>query len=151
MKHRIAAGAIVEDQGRVLMVRRCKPGAYDFWAAPGGGAIDDEALAEAAAREVREECGLRVEIGALLCIEEFASPETRECKFWFRGRLLGGEIDCGAEEATREHIVEAAWLSREDFVGKTVFPPMLLQDDWREREQNLAAPRYVGLRRMEFY
>ncbi|MBT2865648.1 hypothetical protein JQK19_00175 [Chromobacterium violaceum] len=47
--------------------------------------------------------------------------------------------------------VEAAWLSRGDFAGKTVFPPMLLDDYWRDREQGFAAPRYVGLRRMAFY
>ncbi|MBX9266017.1 hypothetical protein B0T37_00170 [Chromobacterium violaceum] len=92
-----------------------------------------------------------MEIDRLVYIEEFSNPETRECKFWFTGRLLGGEIDCGADEATREHIVEAAWLSRGDFAGKTVFPPMLLDDYWRDREQGFAAPRYVGLRRMAFY
>ncbi|OQS45102.1 NUDIX domain-containing protein [Chromobacterium violaceum] len=151
MRHRIAAGAIIEREGKILMVRHCKPGIYDFWVAPGGGAINDEPLADAARREVLEECGLRVEINRLVYIEEFSNPETRECKFWFIGRLLGGEIDCGADEATREHIVEAAWLSRGDFAGKTVFPPMLLDDYWRDREQGFAAPRYVGLRRMAFY
>ncbi|SUX29680.1 NUDIX hydrolase [Chromobacterium vaccinii] len=34
MKHRIAAGVIVEHEDRILMVRHCKPGAYDFWVAP---------------------------------------------------------------------------------------------------------------------
>ncbi|MEO2217259.1 NUDIX domain-containing protein [Chromobacterium vaccinii] len=151
MKHRIAAGVIVEHEGRILMVRHCKPDGYDFWVAPGGGVIDDEPLADAARREVKEECGLSVEIGRLAYIEEFANPATRECKFWFIGALQGGEIDCGADEAAREHIVEAAWLSRDDFAGKTVFPPMLRDEYWRDREQNFAEPRYAGLRRMAFY
>jgi 8-oxo-dGTP diphosphatase len=42
--------------------------------------------------------------------------------------LIGGNIDCSAIEATREHIVEAAWLSRSEFEGKTIFPNMLLID-----------------------
>ncbi|MDE1716413.1 NUDIX hydrolase [Chromobacterium amazonense] len=151
MQHRIGAGVIVEHEGRVLMVRHCKPGVYDFWVAPGGGAIDDEPLADAARREAWEECGLWVEIGPLAYIEEFASPQTRECKFWFTGKLLGGAIDCSAEEAVREHIVEAAWLARGEFADKTVFPPMLLDDYWRDREHGFIAPRYVGLRQMEFH
>ncbi|MBX9266018.1 NUDIX domain-containing protein [Chromobacterium violaceum] len=55
MRHRIAAGAIIEREGKILMVRHCKPGIYDFWVVPGGGAIDDEPLADAARREVLEE------------------------------------------------------------------------------------------------
>jgi 8-oxo-dGTP diphosphatase len=38
MKHRIAAGVIVENDNRILLVRHTKHGVYDFWVAPGGGA-----------------------------------------------------------------------------------------------------------------
>jgi 8-oxo-dGTP diphosphatase len=31
MKHRIAAGVIIEQDGNVLLVRHLKAGAYDFW------------------------------------------------------------------------------------------------------------------------
>ncbi|WP_158677451.1 NUDIX domain-containing protein [Chromobacterium vaccinii] len=55
MKHRVEAGVIVEHEGRILMVRHCKPGAYDLWVAQGGGAIGDEPLADAARREVKME------------------------------------------------------------------------------------------------
>ena len=61
MKHRIAAGVIVEDEGRILLVRHSKPGVYDFWVTPGGGAEGTEDLLATAKREVFEECGLLVE------------------------------------------------------------------------------------------
>lgn len=151
MKHRIAAGVIVENEGRILMVRHHKPGAYDFWVAPGGGAEDGEDLLSTAKREVFEECGLHVEPLQLAYIEEFSNPETRECKIWFTGRLIGGSLNSSAIEAVREHIVEVAWLSPSDFAGKIVFPPMIHSDYWKDKETGFAFPRYVGLREMEFY
>ncbi len=151
MKHRIAAGVIVENEGRVLLVRHRKAGAYDFWVAPGGGAEDGEDLIAAAKREVFEECCLQVEPLQLAYVEEFFNPNVRECKLWFTGRLIGGNIDCSALEATREHIIEAAWLSRSEFEGKTIFPRMLLSDYWQDKASGFASPRYMGLREMAFY
>ena len=151
MKHRIAAGVIVENDNRILLVRHMKPGVYDFWVAPGGGAEGTEDLLTAAKREVFEESGLHVEPLQLAYIEEFSNPNTRECKVWFTGRLLCGTISTEASEAKSEHITEAAWLSRSEFEGKTVFPPMLNSEYWQDREKGFAFPRYVGLRAMEFY
>ena len=151
MKHRIAAGVIVENEGRILLVRHLKPGVYDFWVAPGGGAEGAEDLLATAKREVFEETGLLVEPLQLAYIEEFTNPDIRECKVWFTGRLVGGTVNTEAEEAKREHIVEAAWLSQSEFEGKTVFPPMLLSEYWTDRESGFALPRYVGLRAMAFY
>lgn len=151
VKHRIAAGVIVEKDDRILLVRHRKAGSYDFWVAPGGGAEGDEDLYATARREVLEECGLAVEPERLAYIEDLANPHTRECKVWFIGRLLGGTINATSAEATREHIVEAAWLSRSEFEGKVVFPPMLHADYWKDKESGFAVPRYVGLRHMEFY
>jgi ADP-ribose pyrophosphatase YjhB (NUDIX family) len=151
MKHRIAAGVIVENDDRILLVRHTKLGVYDFWVAPGGGAEGTEDLRAAAKREVFEESGLHVEPLQLAYIEELSNPDTRECKVWFTGRLLGGTMNTEAVEAKREHITEAAWLSRSEFAGRTVFPPMLLTEYWKDRENGFALPRYVGLRSMEFY
>lgn len=151
MKHRVAAGALVEHEGRILLVRHFKEGAYDFWVAPGGGAQGTEDLRATVRREVREECGLQVEPGAVAYIEEFYSPHARECKVWFTARLVGGTLDTSAPEATREHIVEAAFLPPEEFQGKLVFPPMLRREYWRDRADGFAFPRYLGVREMEFF
>lgn len=123
--YRISAGALVEHEGRLLMVRHVRPGRYDFWVAPGGGVKGEERFEEAAAREVREETGLEIGVERLLYIEDLVSPECRYVKFWFSARLLGGEIDCSHPEAQAEHVAEAAWLGPEAFAGKTVFPELL--------------------------
>lgn len=152
MKHRIAAGVIVENEGRILLVRHRKPGAYDFWVAPGGGAEGAEDLQAAARREVFEECGLHVELLKLVYIEDLANPHTRECKFWFTGKLVGGTLGTNHAEAIAEHIVQAAWLSRSEFEGKVIFPPMLQEQYWHDRERAFSdGPRYVDLRQMEFW
>jgi ADP-ribose pyrophosphatase YjhB (NUDIX family) len=151
VQHRISAGVIVENDSKILLVRHVKPGAYDFWVAPGGGALGDEDLRATAKREAFEECGLHIEPVRMLYVEEFVQPGTRHCKVWFSARLIGGTLDCSAPEASREHIVEAAWLARDEFMGKTVLPPMLHDEYWEDRAAGRIEPRYVGLRQMDFY
>ena len=151
MQHRIAAGVIVEHEGRILLVHHRKPNVYDFWVAPGGGAEGTEDLKVAARREVAEECGLSVEPLQIAYIEELTTLHTRECKVWFIGQVVNGAMNCLGEKATQEHIVEAAWLTRSEFDGKTIFPPMLHAAYWHDKESGFAFPRYVGVRAMEFY
>lgn len=151
MQHRISAGALVERDGALLLVRHHRPGIYDFWVAPGGGAIADEDLRTTAEREVREECGLDVEIGPLAYIEELVQPGMRHCKLWFIGRLKGGTLDVSAHEAQREHIVEAAFIAPADFGARIVFPPMLHTQYAIDKAAGFAKPRYMGVRAMEFY
>lgn len=151
MIHRISAGAIVVRDDRVLLVRHALPGQYDFWVCPGGGALGDESLEEAAAREVREETGLEASIGRLLYVEELVHPEARHVKFWFAGEVASGEPDCSRPEAVAEWIVEARWLARPEFAGTTVFPPMLANRYWQDRSLGFPGVVRLPLRRMEFW
>ncbi|MEW2375992.1 NUDIX hydrolase [Micromonospora sp. NPDC047812] len=64
---RAAAGVILRDQaGRVLVVH---PTYKDVWEVPGGMVEPDESPADACTREIREELGLTVPAGALLCVD----------------------------------------------------------------------------------
>jgi 8-oxo-dGTP diphosphatase len=151
MKHRIAAGVLIVENEKVLLVRHQKEGVYDFWVAPGGGAEGNEDLIATAQREVKEETGLQVEVMKLAYVEEFSNPHTRELKVWFTGRVIGGSLNANSVEAQREFITEVAWLDRSDFQGRTIFPTPLLHDYWTDRDTGFAFPRYIGLRAMEFY
>ena len=150
-RHRISAGAIVERDGRLLMVRHVVPGKYDFWVAPGGGVKGDESYEEAAAREVLEETGLKVSIGSMLYVEDLINPECRFVKFWFTARYLSGSLSTSHPEATAEHIKEAAWLRPEELQGKVVFPEALVQRFARDRQLGFPAPIRLPLRTMEFW
>ncbi|WP_119727435.1 NUDIX hydrolase [Thermomonospora amylolytica] len=57
-------GAIVLDEaGRLLVIRRGRPPGEGLWSIPGGRVEPGESDAEAVAREVREETGLVVRVG----------------------------------------------------------------------------------------
>ncbi len=57
----VGVGAVVVEQGRVLLVQRGTEPAKGRWSIPGGLIEVGESLLEAVAREVREETGLLVE------------------------------------------------------------------------------------------
>lgn len=152
MRHRISAGAIIQDQrGRLLLVRSRVQDRYDFWVCPGGGVKGNETLEEAAQREVKEETGLDVAIDRLLYIEEMVNPECRFVKFWFLGHPNGGCIDITHPEAVSEHIMEAAWLSLSELKGKQVFPSVILERLDFDFSQSGFAPVRIPLREMEFW
>jgi 8-oxo-dGTP diphosphatase len=57
---RVAVGAIVFNDNKVLLVRRARPPSQDLWAIPGGRVEIGETLQEAAEREILEETGITI-------------------------------------------------------------------------------------------
>ena len=58
-------GIVRDDAGRLLVVRRGRPPGAGLWSVPGGRVEPGETDIEAVRREVREETGLEVSVGAL--------------------------------------------------------------------------------------
>lgn len=85
---RAAAGVIFRDRaGRVLVVH---PTYKDVWEIPGGTVEPDESPADACTREIREELGLSVPAGALLCVDwvPASQPWDGGLMFVFDGGVL---------------------------------------------------------------
>lgn len=69
------------------------------WTLPGGGVEFDEAIADAVVREVYEETGYHVELGAILAMPHFTVARPSERNRPFRGQrilytatIVGGEL-----------------------------------------------------------
>ena len=70
-----AGAAVFDENGRVLLVQRGRPPRAGQWGLPGGMLELGERLVDAAAREVREECSIEIEIGGVAGVFE---PVTRD-------------------------------------------------------------------------
>lgn len=58
---RAARAILIDDSGRLLLIRRTKPGLKPYWTTPGGGVEPtDTSVAQAMLRELREELGAEV-------------------------------------------------------------------------------------------
>ena len=66
----VGCGAAIVRGGRILLVKRLRAPEAGCWSLPGGKVERLERLEDAVTREVREEVGADVEIGALLCVTQ---------------------------------------------------------------------------------
>jgi ADP-ribose pyrophosphatase YjhB (NUDIX family) len=66
----VGVGAVIAQDGRVLLIRRGQAPLLGEWSLPGGVVECGETLREGIVREVREETGLGVETGKLLGVYE---------------------------------------------------------------------------------
>ena len=94
----VGVGAIVFDaEGRVLLVERGKPPGAGLWSVPGGRLEPRETLAQAVAREVREETGLIVEVGTLACVVERIADDTHYVILDYFARVIGGQLAAASD------------------------------------------------------
>jgi ADP-ribose pyrophosphatase YjhB (NUDIX family) len=108
----VAVGAFVFDRdGRVLLIERAKPPGEGLWTVPGGRLDRGETLAQAVAREVREETGLIVEVGALACVVERMGDDFHFVILDYLARQIGGTL-AAASDARAAKFVDQAELAR---------------------------------------
>ncbi|HEY0191988.1 MAG TPA: NUDIX hydrolase [Kofleriaceae bacterium] len=89
----VGVGAMIFDAGgRVLLVERGHPPAAGRWSVPGGKLEPGETLAQGVAREVREETGLVVEVGALACVVEAITDAYHYVILDHHARVIGGAL-----------------------------------------------------------
>ena len=69
-----AGGVVVDDSGRILLVRRGHAPYEGSWSLPSGRAEPGETPAQAARREMAEETGLDVSVGTLLGVVHREDP-----------------------------------------------------------------------------
>ena len=129
--HRIAAGALVFKGDAILLVRYPDRKGGTYLVGPGGGLKDHETIIQAIVREVQEETGITVQPERVVLIEDLLGSRFKMSKTWMTCQFIEGEI-YRTEGADREGIIEAAWFTKDQLAGETVFPPTLLENDWNQ-------------------
>jgi ADP-ribose pyrophosphatase len=105
----LAAGAILEDGGRICLVRRAWDPGRGLWTFPGGFVDLDEDAAGAAAREVAEETGYTAEIGRLVGVYRSVGPKGKRVVIVVYAARVGGKSETHAEE-----VQEVRWFGRDE-------------------------------------
>ena len=87
------AAAVIERAGRILVTRR-DPAKHmgGLWEFPGGKRERGESIEACLRRELDEELGVRVHVGARAAIVPWAYPERRVLLHFFRCRLARGRV-----------------------------------------------------------
>lgn len=111
--HIVAVAALVTDaQGRILMLRAPRRG----WEFPGGQVEEGETLTEALRREVLEETGIEVAVGALAGV--YSNTKSRIVMFGFLCEPSAGSLRTSAES------LEVEWVARSEVLGRIARPPI---------------------------
>ena len=92
---KLAATVVVEQGGKVLMVRRATEPGLGLWSFPGGYVDRGEVVEQAAVREVLEETGLHVDITGL--VELFSEEGHPVVLAAFDGQVVRGKAIAGHE------------------------------------------------------
>lgn len=127
--HKVAAGAIVERAGQVLLARRRMQPGRGMWTFPAGFVEFDEDPAAAATRECREETGLEVTITGLL--EVIAGQEHArgaDIVIIYRAQPAGGELKPG------DDVDEVAFFSPDALPPLAFRATRIALDKWHNAE-----------------
>lgn len=125
---RVGVGAVVLQEGRILLVRRGAAPAEGLWAIPGGGLRLGETLREGAEREILEETGIVIRAGEpVFTCDSLVKDESGRIRFHYvivdlAADYVSGDVK-GGDDA-----LEARWVSpaeiRELSVTKTTLKLM---------------------------
>ncbi len=104
----VAAGTLIEQDGRVALVKRGVEPGRDRWGLPAGYVEADETAEEAAVRETLEETHLHVELDGLLDAFSFGRESDRGVLLIYAAHVLSGSLEAG------DDALDAGWFGPND-------------------------------------
>lgn len=132
---RVAVGAVVTHQNKVLLVLRGQPPAKDKWAIPGGSVNLGETLQAAAEREVFEETGLKVKAGEVIYSFDaiLRDAEGRIQYHYVILDLRAEALDPSQPLTPADDVYDAAWFNLTDLDR----PDLVISDTTRTLLQEI--------------
>ena len=125
--HAVVA-TIVEQNGKILLVRETKKGREGMFNVPGGHVESHETLFEAAIRETKEESGYDIELTGLLGVYQTIAETFNISGPVFSAKVVGGEA------TTSDDHPEVTWVTPDELyeIARqkrmfTTYPPHAVQ------------------------
>ena len=111
---RVAVRAIIVHHDKLLLVNAWPDGQSDLLCAPGGGVEPNSALPDNLQREVLEETGLAVTVGAPCLVNEFHDPSSgfHQIDIYFRCQLQGSPDTPEGWRDPEAIVTERKWVTR---------------------------------------
>ena len=119
----VGVGAVIVDQGRVVLIKRRFEPLAGHWSLPGGAVDVGETLVECVAREMLEETGLVVEVGPVVEVfDRIVRDGDGRVQFHyvlvdFLCRPTGGTLQAGSD------VADAVYAEPEELAGFALADP----------------------------
>jgi 8-oxo-dGTP diphosphatase len=112
----VGVGAVIVDQGRVLLVRRGREPLKGQWSLPGGVLEVGESLVAGVAREVKEETGLNVEPLELIELLDRIHRDGERIRYHYviadyLCRVIGGALKAASDADAVRWVGRPEWNS----------------------------------------
>jgi 8-oxo-dGTP diphosphatase len=123
---RLAARAVIVEDGRLLIVNAWPDGKSPLMCAPGGGVDPGQSLPKNLSREVYEETGLTIEVGQPCMINEFHDPGSgfHQVEVFFRCRIITSAKP-GNWTDPEGIVTERRWVTAEELAALRYKPDSL--------------------------
>ncbi|MGC3938199.1 NUDIX domain-containing protein [Roseobacter sp. EG26] len=124
---RLATRAVIVHKHRLLLVNAWPAGRSTLLCAPGGGVEPGASLPDNLAREVREETGLTVRVGAPCLINEFYDPRSsfHQVEVFFRCAIVGAATIPEDWQDPEKIVSDHVWASKHEISELNVKPDSL--------------------------
>ena len=144
----VGVGAVIVQEGRVLLVRRGHEPMKGRWTLPGGVLEVGESLAQGVAREVREETGLEVEVLELVELLDRIQCEEGRVRFHYviadyLCRATGGELHAASDADAVRWVERTEWNSHSALIIDPI-TTRVIEKGWQMATSSEAVPTHTG-------
>lgn len=117
-------GVVVYNAGKILLVKRASEPSKGMWSIPGGAIELGETIYQAGAREVLEECSVKIEIERILdAVENMVKDADGRIRYHYviidlLARYVSGELKASTDAA------ECGWFTPEEVASMDITPTL---------------------------